>query len=459
VRATRTTPWANYHTTPSDLPPLTVTVRATDSLSLGEGYLFLAPYERRIGGTPYSAYVLIVDDWGELVYYQAIGNSGEDFKIQPGNLLSFTNDWRVGHRLLNQHYEDVGPVQAVGYRADFHDFQILPNGHKLLLIYEERAIDMSQLHPDGNPQATVVGCRIQEQDAGVAVVFSWSSFDHIPITDTVKDLSAERLDYMHCNAIEPDWDGHLLLSSRDIDEVTKINRHTGQVMWRLGGKGNQFEFVNGIGAEDVAFAGQHDVRRVSTDTITLFDNRLRASNYSRAVAYRLDEVTKVATLTWEYRHTPDIFSLIMANAQRLPNGNTLIGWGSGQPAITEVGPAGDLRLQVELPPSMQNYRAFRFPWVGLPRTEPTLLVERTPPTVTLRYSWNGATEVAAWRIYGGAEPPLETWLKTEVKTGFETTTVFTDVPSEYQFRVVPVDEQGLPLIGSLRAVYLPLVWR
>lgn len=443
-------PWphhlTDYVTVPDDLPPITVSVNLPEA---GDGYIFMAPYERRIGGTPYSPYLLIVDGTGELVYYQKQPAAAEDFKKQVGEVLSYSVGGSSRHDIMDSSYNVVDSITAAnGYHSDFHDFQILPNGHVLLLIYEERQMDMSQIVPGGYPDATVVGCRVQELDQAHHVVFEWTSFDHIPITDTTVSLLDQRIDYVHCNAIELDTDGHLLLSCRDTDEVTKINRDTGDVIWRLGGKGNQFEFVNAIGAEDVEFIKQHDVRRVANGNITLFDNRMGAANYSRAVEYQLDEANTIATLVWEYRNTPDIHGHILGNTQRLPNGNTLIGWGSGHPAVTEVQRDGAKVFELLLPLEMQNYRAFRFPWVGRPDTEPTLVVEtENPTTTTLTYSWNGATDVAAYSVYGGPLDFPTTLLKVEPKTGFETTTVFTGLAdSGYNFRVVPLDEAGDPMI-------------
>ncbi len=440
----------DYVTAPDDLPPVTVSVNLPEA---GDGYIFMAPYERRIGGTPYSPYLLIVDGTGELVYYKKQPAAAEDFKKQVGEVLSYSVGGSSRHDIMDSSYNVVDAITAAnGYHSDFHDFQMLPNGHVLLLIYEERQMDMSQIVPGGYPDATVVGCRVQELDQARHVVFEWSSFDHIPITDTTVSLLNQRIDYVHCNAVELDTDGHLLLSNRDIDEVIKINRDTGDIIWRLGGKGNQFEFVNAIGAQDVEFIKQHDVRRVANggerSGITLFDNRMGAANYSRAVEYQLDEINKIATLVWEYRNTPDIHGHILGNAQRLPNGNTLIGWGSGHPAVAEVKRDGTKVFELLLPLEMQNYRAFRFPWVGRPDTEPTLVVDTENYTVTtLSYSWNGATDVASYRVYGDPSDFPTTLLKMEPKTGFETTTVFTGLAdSGYNFRVVPLDEAGEPMI-------------
>lgn len=77
---------------------------------------------------------------------------------------------------------------------------------------------------------------IQELDQSKNVVFQWRSWDHFRITDaTHEDLTAALVDYVHANALEVDNDGNILLSSRHLDEITKIDRQTGNIIWRLDG--------------------------------------------------------------------------------------------------------------------------------------------------------------------------------------------------------------------------------
>lgn len=173
--------------------------------------------------------------------------------------------------MLDSTYTRVDTYRAGnGYSTDLHELQLLPNGHALLMIYDPQTVDMSRIVPGGNPAATVVGLVIQELDAQKQVVFEWRSWDHFQITDaTAEDLTAAVIDYAHGNALERDADGNILLSSRHMDEITKIDRQTGDIMWRLGGKHNQFTFVN----DPQPFVHQHDVRRLPNGNITLFDNQ------------------------------------------------------------------------------------------------------------------------------------------------------------------------------------------
>jgi hypothetical protein len=135
---------------------------------------------------------------------------------------------------------------------------------------------------------------------------------------------------MHTNAIEIDNDGNILASHRHLDQITKIDRSTGEFIWRLGGVKNEFTFLNG----SPTFSYQHDIRRIANSNITLFDNgNWNPVAYSTAKEYHLDEVNKTAELTWSYSHPADwggyIFYFAMGSVQRLPNGNTFINWAGG----------------------------------------------------------------------------------------------------------------------------------
>jgi len=99
-----------------------------------------------------------------------------------------------------------------GYIADNHDFQVMPNGHALVMIYDSVYLDLSTVVPGGYPAARVDQTVIQELDVDNNVVFQWRSLDHIPVTDTYKPIS-KGLDYIHVNSIWFDeLDGTIIAS-------------------------------------------------------------------------------------------------------------------------------------------------------------------------------------------------------------------------------------------------------
>ncbi len=245
-----------------------------------------------------------------------------------------------------------------GYVTDFHECVLEPDNSAWLLSYDLQVVDMSQIVPNGNPNALVTGLIIQKINSEKDVTFQWRSWDHMLITDaTHENLTAYQIDYVHGNSIEVDKDGNIIISSRHLDEITKIDTETGEMIWRLGGKNNQFSFVN----DTAKFSHQHSARILPNGNLFLFDNgNFHTPQYSRAVEYKLLESDGKVEKVWEYRNTPDKFSFAMGNVQRLPNGNTIIGWGSNTTTLSEVSSNKNLLYTLSLPTGQWSYRSFRF---------------------------------------------------------------------------------------------------
>lgn len=430
--ATAMTATNRFVTAPGDLPQIYI----TGTGATAPGFIFLA--------TMWGAsqpYLLIVDDLGQPVYYEPTnpGLPGADFKKQPDGALSWMDISRGGFISIDQAYAVTSTWVVNGYGGtDLHDLQVLTDGHALMLSYHSVPFDLSAY--GGITNAIVQDIVIQEQDALKNPVFNWSGLAHLPVTTTYEPLTGAVADVFHGNAIERDTDGNLLLSSRHTAQIVKIDRTTGDIIWKLGGKENEFTFVN-----DGGFSYQHDVRRLPNGHITLFDNGnprvdfSRPTDYSRAVEYEIDEVAKVITRVWEYRSDPDIYGFFMGNVQRLPNGNTFIGWGGPATIGSEVTPGGEVALEMRIDQWIYgyNYRWFRFPWVGRPSTLPALVSRGG----TLYFSWNGATEIASYRVEGS--PTLTgsfSTIDTPVRAGFETsTTLGLSAAGMCYFRVMPID--------------------
>ncbi len=317
-----------------------------------QGKIFAAPW--------YSTYaVTINNNNGSTFWYREFGFLMADFKVQPNGRCTYYDLYQNKHMELGENYEIVNTYYCGnGYFADLHELKVLNNGHAFVMAYDPQIVDMSLIVPGGNPNATVTGLIIQEIDENKNVVFQWRSWDHFLITDaTHENLLGSYIDYVHGNAIEVDNDGNILISSRNLDEITKINRATGEIIWRMGGKNNQFTFIN----DPVGFSHQHDIRRISNGHITLFDNgNYHTPPFSRVVEYAVDELNKTATLVWKYRNIPDIYASWGGNAQRLENGNTFIGWGGASTSMTEVTPAGQIVFAASYPAGINSYRAFKF---------------------------------------------------------------------------------------------------
>jgi hypothetical protein len=348
----------------------------------------------RFNGT-YAPYLMILENSGQPVFYRALQDRAWDFKIQPNGMMTYYDSFSRTYLVMDSLFQIVDTIRCGnGYSTDVHELRILPNGNALLMSYDPQVVDMSQIVPGGDTAAVVTGLVIQELDIRKNVIFQWRSWDHFQITDAVNvNFTAHTIDYVHGNAIEVEWDGNLLVSCRHMDEVTKINRATGGIMWRWGGRNNQFTFVN----DSLHFKWQHAVRRIASGNYTMFDNGVwRPTQFSRAVEYQLDETAMTATLVWEYRQSPDVFGGALGYVQRLQNGNTLIGWGSTTPSVTEVAPDGSKVFELTFDTGMYSYRAYRLDAdfaVGVPREElprETFLYQNYPNpfnnATTIRYS-------------------------------------------------------------------------
>ena len=323
------------------------------------GDLFVS--DIRFDNPLYKSHLMILRNDGTPAFEKPLLEQGLDFKLQPHQRwLTYFDGNRGRYYALNANHAVVDSfTTGNGYPIDLHELILLPNGHALLMSYDRQPVDMSAVVEGGDPNAMVVGLVVQELDLEKEVVFQWRSWDHFQITDGVRSLLGANVDYAHGNSIEPDHDGNLFFSSRHMDEITKVSRETGAIMWRLGGKNNQFTFVN----DPDRFYQQHSARRLANGNLLLYDNgNFHTPPHSRAVEYALDEENLTATLVWQYRNTPDTYGGAMGSVQRLPNGNTIIGWGSTNPTATEVTPEGVKVAELNLPTGTFSYRAFRFEW-------------------------------------------------------------------------------------------------
>lgn len=416
---------------PTDFPTIKISVNDNPS----NDPIFLNTW----GAVPY---VMIIQNDGTPLYYKRMLERPYDFKVQPTGLLShFQRENVQGHIVMDDTYSVTDTVRcANGYTTDDHDFHILPNGNYLLIASQVQRIDLSTVVEGGHPSASVYGNHIQELDPSKNVILEWRCWDHYKFTDANHaDLTAPFIDYTHMNAVDVDRDGNLLVSTRNFSEITKINRKTGEIIWRFGGVNNEFTFTN----DSVHFSYQHSIRSLRNGHYILFDNgSYRGVNprYSRVVEYELNERYKTATLIWEYRHDPDYFSDTYGNAQRLVNGNTVMCWGTyGLPKLIEVRPNGDKAFELNFEENAESYRSYRFAWRGQAQV-PYLVAESQHDRIRLLFNKFGDNYVAAYRIYGGQEPHPTTLLKTVDEPYADMKNL--DNNSRYYFRVTAINNAG-----------------
>jgi hypothetical protein len=165
---------------------------------------------------------------------------------------------------------------------------------------------------------------------------------------------------------------------------------------------------------------------------------------------RANAGTKKAALVRSYRHPKRLLAPFEGNAQFLPNGNILVGWGAA-PYLSEFAPSGKLLFDVYFghgkPPGKDadTYRAYRFPWRGRPTDRPVVVVAGD----TAYASWNGATDVVRWQVLAGPAAGQLKRVQVVVKRGFETPIPL--MRSAAFYAVKAIDRSGKAL-GTSEAV-------
>ncbi len=450
--------YQHFHSRP-ELQPPTVAV-TTHVAGTTPGDIFLAPYS---GPGQYGP--MILDENGSLVYFKPLSPAGAraaDFQVQQYEGQAVLTWWQdpllangaggAGEVIADSSYRQIAVVRAGnGYQADLHEFAITPQGVGLITVFDGIDCDLSVV--GGARNAAVADTLLQEIDLRTGLVtYEWHSLDHVSLSDSY--ASARRasrttpFDFFHINALDVQPDGELLVDARNTWAAYDVDPRTGEVRWELGGK--QSSFAMGPGAN---IAWQHDAQVQPDGAITFFDNGATPAVHrqSRAIELRLGPQPATATLVREQVHTAKpLVAGSQGNVQALADGAWMVGWGES-PYLSEFGANGQLLLDAHLPASYESYRAYRLPWSGHPTEPPALAVQRRAGHGAVVYaSWNGATEVAAWRVLAGATPTTLAPVAGAQRRGFETAVAVPSLAPGSYVEAQAIDAAGA-VIGSSRA--------
>jgi len=423
--------WAFRSRPDLSLPAVEVTKEAHEETA--PGYIFVAPENGDAG----QGGSMILNNDGQPVWLRLLQNEDMDvmnFRVQTykgETVLTWWEGYYTGHGqreyvIFDGSYREIARFAAAnGFNGDHHEFLISPQDTALIAIYEGVPWDLSYI--GGARRGVVWQGIVQELDIQTGeVLFQWRSIDHVALEETyVTPLQDGRpgIDYFHINSIDVDHDDNLLVSARETSTVYKIDRDSGEIIWRLGGKRSDFEMGPGT-----RFAFQHDARRLPDGTISIFDNGSlifengtpKAVEESRGIVLGLDERKMKASLVREYTHPDKQYADAAGNMQVLPNGNVFVGWGRAL-AISEFSENGEMLFDASLPRKNESYRAFRFSWSARPSDQPAAVAERvSEEEVRVYASWNGATEVATWEILAARHQGRLKPLGQVPRNGFET---------------------------------------
>jgi hypothetical protein len=303
---------------PTDLPAYTAS-----GITPLEGYIVFS-------ATPFG---IIIDGTGRVVWYRRFPGTGPslNFMAQPTGTL-------VG-RLNTEDTADDDPfveLDPAGFERRqlrcannrplrFHDLLLSGDGSYWIMCDETRMMDLSAV--GGDASARVTGTTIQHVDPAGTLLFEWTPFDHFLITDadtTVYRAQAE-VNWTHGNSFDFDTDGNILIAFRSLNEITKINSQSGDVMWRMGGLRNQFTFE---GSPDAGFSRQHNVRVVGPERFIILDNLGVSITESRYERYLVSADARTATLEQSYASTPPVRTIIGGSVQAAGPGQYLVSFGT-----------------------------------------------------------------------------------------------------------------------------------
>ena len=376
---------------------------------------------------------VILDSGSRPVWMEPSGAGAMDLRVQTFEGKQVLTYWQGtsegGHGagkgvILDSAYRTVASVSAGnGLSIDLHEFRLTDAGTALILAYPTAQADLTAV--GGPAKGYLLDCHVQEVDVrSGAVLLDWKASEHIGLTETYataggklsKDgtTEANAFDAYHLNSVDDDGDA-LLISSRHTHTLYQIDRKSGDVRWRMGGKKSDFTV-----ADNAAFAWQHDARRRSATLISLFDNHFaeETTGTSRGLLLNVDEAAKTVTLKQEFANAGHGGNA-EGNIQLLPNGNVMVGWGA-DPSATEFSADGTAVFEAA---GLGNgcYRVYRFPWTAQPDTPPSMAIKNgAGQSMQVFASWNGATEVKSWRVLTGPDSNSLKAAGTGPRSGFET---------------------------------------
>jgi hypothetical protein len=290
----------------------------------GDGTVYLMDLRGKIVHTwrmPYPPGYGYITETGTLFYNGKI--PGESFiaKAPFGGGVVLEADWngRILWEVRNANHH--------------HDGRLLKNGNVLLMCAAELPMEIAAKVKGGMPGTEANGKMwadyLVEATKEGQIVGEWRTWDHLdPNEYPIPFIQNSRSEWTHGNSVAELVDGNLLVSFRNISTVVKVDRRSGRVVWQLGAP---------------PLSGQHAPVELPNGNILMFDNgptRLDETfPFSRVI--EVNPATKEVVWKYQDANPQAFYSDRISNAQRLPNGNTLINEGMfGR--FFEVTPAGEV---------------------------------------------------------------------------------------------------------------------
>jgi arylsulfate sulfotransferase len=341
--------------------------------------IYLSPH---ILNDPSSGHLLVLDSNGDTLSDHKTTTEALNFrKWRIGGATRYTyleHNYQAYHIpgvgyvpgwviVLDENFNELKRISLLPYNGrtaadpnalDLHDFILIDDNHYIAMAYYEKKVN--NIPPSLSPvnDCRVVSCIIQEVENG-AVTREWDGTDYPEFyTSSVEGNSfsdtASIYDYMHLNSIAIDEsDQNLVCSMRNVNQVIKINRTTGAIMWRLGGPNSDFFLTSSL-----KFLRQHDVTFTDEGkTLLMLDNGAAGErDYSRVLEFRLNESNHTIE---SYKSTTlpgNIFAGFMGSVQKRGD-NYFVCCGSTKKMLEFNSITGEILYEQAL--SSACYRAYK----------------------------------------------------------------------------------------------------
>ncbi|KAL3952681.1 hypothetical protein ACCO45_012624 [Purpureocillium lilacinum] len=381
------------------------------------GFIFLnqpsAPYR--------AAPFMIFDNNANLVWMPEDGWTGigaEDVTVQQLNGRNYmvyrhldTTRRRGSDRyiMMDESYQVFMEIRPLGYfSGELRGLRITKNGGAIISFTNQTRSGLNDRSPSAQRTYESVFQEIDLESG--ELLFEWRAPSR---TASI-------------NSIDKGGDGDYLVagSFSGSNTVICVGRKQGQVLWQLGGSGNDFKDASGGAA--TRFSGNHLASFVENKASLVIIDRgpTKLSGSAgrwldgHALEVELDLEQMVASVAEVY---PMSRNGSIPSIQLLSNRNTLLSYDE-MSSFREFS-EGKVRCEVHFAPSKlrnlnripgmaalakdHDFHLSKFHWVGKPKNPPEIAVD--PEEKAVYVSWNGATSIDAWVLQSARRGNSDTW--------------------------------------------------
>jgi hypothetical protein len=312
-------------------------------------------------GAGAKPYVVVFDDAGVPVWWYRQEPAPIDAEVFDDGTISWFKNEFEGYEIRELDGTLVQMVAAAEGNTDLHELEREPNGDYLMISSNHPRLHVDLTEYGGGADDTVADQQVEEIAPNGEQVWKWDTKDHIDLDQTgrwwPKIIGEPFKDIIHMNAVEPVGDDAVLISVRHNDAIYKIDKASGEIVWKLGGIWTP-ESLNVLGDPQGSYplGGQHDVRLEPDGTVTVYDNNTGFAPSPRALRYAIDENARTATLLESVTDPLVPSSFCCGSARHSADGSWLMSWG-GRSLVTEFDAAGDRAFKLGFGGTAFSYRA------------------------------------------------------------------------------------------------------